>query len=140
VLLCTIVVSAVIFVAWRLNAEPVVGPLAGSLPATVVVFQDGRPGQTVTLSANSAALRYVDRLVHERSRRWRRSILTFASEIMIRSDSCTVNVQKTAIILNCKDGTGTWRQYFSRSDPATFDIARKAVLADFPGVSREQED
>ena len=69
-------------------------------PITLEVYTGGRLMLTMTLDANSPLMEEVAFIIRRKDRRWRKSIVTYAPGVIIRSNTVHVNCGGNSVIVD----------------------------------------
>jgi hypothetical protein len=106
-------VFLVLVVGWKMFfvSDPVID--LSSKPCSLVVYTNGAPSMTMLLAPDSSLGLLVDKLLISKRNTWKRSLVSFAPVILVRSEVFSINFQESRVVVNFKDDSGNWSQVVS---------------------------
>jgi hypothetical protein len=113
VIFVTCGVFLVLVVGWKMFSvsDPVID--LSSKPCSLVVYTNGAPSMTVALAPDSSLGLLVDKVLISKRNTWKRSLVSFAPVILVRSEAFSVDFQESRVVVNFKDDSGSWSQVVS---------------------------
>ena len=90
--------TGILFVLPGHTTDPVVDLSEKALILTL--YKGGRPSEEVTVSPDSAIVARINSLLLEKRGKWKRSFVSFAPRIILRSEKFSINCQRNRIIIN----------------------------------------